>query len=143
MAHVEIRFVWAILLLLSWTATFALGDASDHVDWLAIGEEWHHGRPGESLSYRFGAGAGCDNSTVVGGTLETPNGNVFPLVYDPDEPEWGHDAEYATPGGLDAYGDGNYVFTLNYVGGAPTRQRSSLAFPARPIPFHSQHWNPS
>jgi len=92
----------------------AYADVGTHVTKVAMSKEWHYGYPGEAMQYRFDIGVEADAS-VTGIACQTPVGGSVSLVLDPDDGGWSYGAKYSTPSGLDAFGHGDYTFTITYA----------------------------
>jgi len=112
------RGIFAVLVvLLSWTAPIS-ADVSDHISAIEMSQTWSYSYPDAPFSYNFDIVVLSD-TTVQGISFESPTGGVFNLTY-VGSGEWEHAGSYATPEELNVYGDGDYVFTINYGGSFDT-----------------------
>lgn len=94
------------------------------------------------VEYQFDAWMRVDD-TVVSGTVETPEGIVYPAEMDVDDDEnWLGIGEWsASLGGLSDFTDGDYIFTVTYANGQSqsttvpfeTQDGSPLTVPPRPV----------
>jgi len=91
---------------------------SDHVFLVEMSKEWDYETPGESLHYDFDVVLFTDG-TVQSASFTTPAGEPpYLLPWNSNDQGWSYHAEYSTPDDLDVYGPGDYLFTIEYIGGS-------------------------
>lgn len=132
-----------IVIVLLLPAAFAGAAVADHVYEIRMDQQWDYEYPPDPIEYVFTAEVFCD-ATIEGISFSSPNGSVFNLLkYEFDEEndrwEWIYEGEHATADELSLYGDGNYIFTINYAGGGSDETSVPFSTPSGgPIPQPTQ-----
>lgn len=109
-----------------------VASVSDHVFKIEISTTYDYGVPGDQINYEFDACIQVDE-TVVTGTLQIPNSNIYELE---EDKEWlSYHYESSNLNDLADYAEGIYTFTVNYANGDSNTTDVNYSLPnGDPIP---------
>jgi len=131
--------VFALTVMFMATGSYAA--VSDHILKIEISTTYDYELPEEPLSYEFDAWINVDD-TVVSGSLQVPDSNVYPLLFDDEESDeiWlGFHVHDPNQSVLDDFGAGTYTFTVNYNGGGSDSTSVDYTLTnGQPIPYVTQ-----